>query len=395
MKILSLTHKSPYPPKDGGAIGIYNIAVGIARNNSSIHILSMNTTKHKVENAPSELAPGCTISFVDVDTTIKPFNALVNLFFSKLPYNAVRFISDDYAKALLNILKKEQFDIIQLEGPYVYYCLPLIKKYSKAKICLRAHNIEHEIWDRSAAIEDNIVKKWYFRLLAKRMKKLELSLINKYDFLVPVTAKDLEFFNAHGNSKPCMVMPAGILFKEFNENFKFRKAIFSIGALDWLPNQDALKWFVENVMPLLKNKIPDIQFNVAGRQSPLWFREYLSANKIVFCGEVEDAASFMISNGIMVVPLLSGSGIRVKILEAMALGIPIVSTTIGVEGIDCQNGRDILIADTAEDFADRISELLNNPELTYSISQKAKEIALNKYNTITITGELLYFYRTN
>ncbi len=134
MKILSLTHKPPYPPKDGGAIGILNIVIGIAKNNNYVHVLSMNTDKNKLNlNAvPEKISENLNISFIHVNTKLNFISALFNLFFSKTPYSAARFVSKSYLKALINLLKKESFDIIQLE---VTLCWILYSGYSRIFKC--------------------------------------------------------------------------------------------------------------------------------------------------------------------------------------------------------------------------------------------------------------------
>ncbi len=227
------------------------------------------------------------------------------------------------------------------------------------------------------------------------MKFLELSLINKYDFIVPITNRDLQFFIQNGNNKPSFIMPAGIFINSIpkSTNSILTNSIFSLSALDWIPNQEALKWFSENVWNKLSKIFPDLHFHVAGRNSPNWMKNYCETKKIIFHGEIENATNFMLEHGIMIVPLFSGSGLRVKIIEGLALGCPIVSTSIGAEGIEVTDGKEIMFANSTDEFIEKISLLLNDENLMNTISTNAKKLAETSYDAIKITHELTEFYK--
>jgi polysaccharide biosynthesis protein PslH len=174
MKILQVTNKVPYPANDGGAIACMNLTRGFALLGHEVTVFAMNTLKHHTEisEIPESVKDWAEFRLVDVPARISPVDATINLLFSGKPYNAVRFISKPFAKKLKQLLQEKEFDIIQLEGLYVCPYIPLIRKYSNAKIVYRAHNIEHEIWERTAAISTGI-KRIYLKILAKRIKFLK------------------------------------------------------------------------------------------------------------------------------------------------------------------------------------------------------------------------------
>ena len=394
MKILLLANKLPYPPKDGGSIATLNMARSFAELGHEVIVLAMNTSKHYFdpEQIPADLKKSIMFLAANVNTDIRLHKALINLLISKKPYNAERFISRAYENLLVEILDKQHFDIIQLEGLYLAPYLPIIKKSSKALVVMRAHNIEYEIWIRTAR-QNYGLKKWYLLNLAKRIRKMELSYLNSYDLMVPITRRDAGEFVKLGCNLPIHVAPSGIFIEEIKTD---RSAIefpslFHIGALDWGPNQEGLFWFLKNVWEKMNINHPGLKFFIAGRNAPEKIRQ-IDLPNVFFLGEVEDAYAFMNRKAIMVVPLLSGSGLRIKIIEGMALGKTIVSTSIGAEGINCINGKHILIADTPEKFIEEIENLLDNFDKFDAIGKQAALFVRNDFNNLVITSALLDFY---
>lgn len=396
MKILQVTNKVPYPPKDGGAIACMNLTSGFALLGHEVTVLAMNTEKHHIDESeiPESVEDWAEFHLVDVPARTSGFAALVNLIFSGKPYNAVRFISKAFSEELSKLLTENKFDIVQLEGLYLCPYIPIIRKFSDAKIVYRAHNIEHEIWERTAAFSKGI-KRIYFRVLAKRIKTFEKNYLNHYDLLVPITERDGQILNKMGNKKPVHVSPTGIDTKVLFPHSKDLEhpSLFHIGSLEWAPNQEGILWFIENCWPKIYEKFPGLKFYIAGRNAPDWLVRQFDAPNIVYKGEVADAYQFMNSKSIMVVPLFSGSGMRIKIIEGMALGKPIVSTTIGNEGISTTSGKNILIADTPEEFAAAIEKLIADSELFEQISRNAIEYIHDKFDNLTLAGSLIRFYK--
>ena len=387
----------PYPPNDGGSIATLNMSKSFADLGHKITILAMNTPKHSynVEDIPQELSSKITFETISVETDIRKRDALSNLFFSKLPYNAVRFISDDFANKLINILRSEDFDIVQLEGIYLAPYIKIIKKHSNALISLRSHNIEHEIWKRVASNETNPVKKKYTNILASRIQRFEKKYINKYDLLVPITDRDLTVLNKMGNKKPSHVAMAGIdlpnLIRD-DSNTDFPN-LFYIGALDWAPNQEGLQWFFKNVWDKVNKKFPNLKIYIAGRNAPEKLLPIFNKPNVEYLGGIDDAYMFMNSKSIMIAPLFSGSGMRIKIIEGMALGKAIITTTIGTEGINSTHNKNIMIADSEMDFILSVEQLVNNKRLYNSISNNAVKFIEEQFDNTNITSQLVDFYQ--
>lgn len=396
MKLLFLTNKPPYPPKDGGAIATLAMINAFARAGHETTVLAMNTRKHHV--TPWDLSPDLTnqtiLHLVEVSAPVTAKGAIFNFFFSKLPYNAERFIDKKYQNKLLALLEAHSYDVIQIEGLYLLPYVPFIRKVTNSVIVYRSHNIEHEIWERTASQAKGI-KKLYLKNLSQRLRKFEISLINHYDLLVPITLRDEKRLNELGNRKPALTIPAGIDFQDKEPVVKpLRNDLFFIGALDWTPNQEGLIWFFDNCWSEIKKKCPKISLSVAGRNAPDWFVKTLQKYQINYVGEVPNAYQFMKKHGVMIAPLLSGSGMRVKIVEGMSLKKPIVTTPVGCEGIDAENEKDIFIAVTPSEFINYIIALAKDISLQTSISNNCYKFVKENYSNEMLSNRLTDFYKT-
>ena len=168
--------------------------------------------------------------------------------------------------------------------------------------------------------------------------------------------------------------------------------LFHIGAMNWIPNQQGIHWFLENVWPLIHQENPDLKFYLAGRTMPKWLllSDY---PKVVILGEVEDAKTFIQSKGIMIVPLFSGSGLRIKMIEAMAMGKVVITTSIGAEGININNHENCMVADTIDEFKMAVIEMLHNQEKRRRIAQNARKLIEKEHDNVVLTDKLIAFYK--
>ncbi len=400
MKILFLCNKSPYPAREGGPIAMNMMIEGLIRAGHQVKVLAVNSEKYHVapESIPLSYREMTGIELVDIDLRIRIPDALLNLFSTK-SYHVERFISAAFRKKLLDILSVEKFDVVQFEMLFMSPYLGDVQRNSNAVTVLRAHNIEHLIWERMARNEKSPLKKWYISHLAETLKNYELSVIKGYDGIAAITYKDAEFFQkiiqGSGQAKPAVTdIPFGLdpgSYSSSREKIHF-PSIFSLGAMDWLPNNEGIYWFLEKVWPELHRRFPDLRFYIAGRHMPEWLTNSRHENVEVI-GEVEDAVQFMNSKAIMVVPLFSGSGIRIKIIEGMAAGKTIVSTSIGAEGIGYTNGENILIADDPEEFIRQIASCISDRGMFDSIGISARTLIETSYNRDLLIQKLLAFYQ--
>ncbi len=372
------------------------MAKGLIENNVQLHVLTINTKKHYKadEGVIPDFKAQSNYTSVYKNTNTSFFGALLNLFSSQ-SYFVSRFYFKKFDNKLISILKQQQFDIIQLEGLFMGVYIDTIKKYSKAKITLRAHNIEHYIWNRHILNERVSFKKIYLSFQNKRLKRFELSVINKVDAVITITQNDANEFKKLGCKKPLFACITGVDIKEYQTKLNVpekAKTIFYFGSMDWLPNQEAVTWFITHCWQTIHKAVPEAKLIIAGRGMPLEFFHITQPN-VLIVENVENGKTFYQQHQLMIVPLLSGSGLRIKIIEGMSYGKAIVSTSIGAEGIKCVNGENIIIADSASEFSKSVIELLKNDTKRKKIELNAAEFSRNRFDNRKVVLSLIEFYK--
>lgn len=399
MKILQLCKKVPYPLKDGEAIAITYLAKALHELGAEVTLLSMNTTKHYVEKSVynDALQHYQEVYTVKVDNRIKVKDAFLNLF-SAESYHIARFVSFTFEQQLIQLLEANNYDIIQLETLYLAPYIATIRQHSPAKIVLRAHNVEHEIWKRITENTNLGLKKWYLQLLAGRLEQFELQNLNKYDLLVAITQRDLDYFQRLGCTIPTHVTPIGLDLSDYTKQAmpSVVKPTFGfIGSLDWFPNTEGVDWLLEQVWSTVLEQLPEAELHVAGRNaSPEWQAAAQRYPNVVIHGEVPSACDFINQHAVMLVPLLSGSGMRVKILEGMALGKVVISTQLGLEGIHVESGKEVWIADDPSDFAQAMIHCYQTSNVLATMGHQARSFLAEHYDNHAIAQHLMQVYQT-
>ncbi|GJM31989.1 MAG: polysaccharide biosynthesis protein [Saprospiraceae bacterium] len=395
MKILQLCKKFPFPLKDGESIAVTSLSKALCDLGCEMTLLAMNTKKHyfDLNLLPDDFRHYDQIYTVEVDNRIKPLEALKNLF-SPESYHISRFVSDQFSNKLIELLKREEFDVIQLETLYLAPYIPVIRKYSDAIIAMRAHNVEYEIWERITNNTRIWPKKWYLDHLTTKLKRFETQQLMQYDMMVAITDRDLKHFRSMGYRGPAVVTPIGLDMEIYKADFKSYNttpSIAFIGSLDWMPNLEGLGWFLDNVWGKLTKKFPDLSLHVAGRNTPDWLKNAKRKNLVVH-GEVPDALQFINQHSLMVVPLLSGSGMRAKILEGMALGKVVLTTSLGLEGIKAEDRSEVIVADTPEAFLEGIEYCLRQNGTLQKMGHQAQDFVMRHYESHHIASGLMNAY---
>lgn len=388
LKILQICPKPLFPPWDGGKLAMQNLAEGLVSNGAELIQLMLESPGHRFPEKADSNSP---IHRIFIDTRIKPFHALVNLLGTE-SYHLTRFRQKSFRDGLLNLLKAEKFDVIQGEGLYTLGYLDDIRRHSKAFIVLRAHNVEHLIWERASRTSRNPALSFYLRLQSKRLKQEEYRIARAVDGMAVMSKEDLMAFRRMGVDTKACVIGIGTQLQPPKPlpDPTLGKDIFHLGAMNWFPNREGVNWFLQSVWPELQTAIPGIRFYLAGHGMPEGLKHREKDG--VFVQEAEDAATFMLSHGLMVVPLLSGSGIRVKIIEGMKLGKLIVTTPIGAEGLGVEDGKQVLIASSAKEFVEKISLCFRDPAFARKISENACNFAAEHFDTARLAEQLLRFY---
>ncbi len=377
-KVLLLFNRVPYPLNNGGAIAMFNSVKEYAALHFEVHVLSMNTAKHFVEEHQVQAVFGsfAKIHLVYVDNRITYKGAFLNLF-SEHSYMLDRYRSKEYRQKLCELLKNHRYDIIQMDSLSSLLYLETARQYSSAKIFYRPQNVESQIWSRILEITANPIKRLYLQIQANRLQIFEWEAIKKVDVVLPLSFSDEAIFRKNASAK-VFFLPVCMSINQELPQCLHAGDIFFIGAMDWAPNAEGLSWFLKNIWPAITQEFASLSFFVAGSKMPDWMRQLKSKN-VIPVGEVENAQEFMQEHGVMVAPILTGSGIRIKVIEAMALGKVVIATRMAAEGSGATDGVNILIAHSAKDFVDKL-KLCQQPEVRAQIGRNARQFAIDNFS---------------
>lgn len=400
MRVLQICKKFPFPLKDGESIAVNNLSKALYQNGCEVFLLTMNTAKHYYDfkECPIEMAHYSKIESVYVDNRVKPLTAIGNLFTGE-SYHVSRLMNLDFEKKIIAVLTdNEPFDIIHVETVFLGAYVDIIRRYSSAKIILRSHNVESEIWKRIAQNSSNFLFKKYLENQVQRLDAFEKWAIQLFDYVLTISDKDKRYFENWNSKLQMTTIPVSLDLNSFavddpsEKKTKKPLQIGFIGSLDWMPNVDGVIWFMKEVVPQLVEEEIEFVFNLAGRNMPNSFHDF-GSNFISVKGEVEDARIFVEEQDIIVVPLFSGSGMRVKIVEAMSLGKLVVSTAIGLEGIDAKDKQDLFVADSVKSFVESIRFVSSNKAKLSEIGANAKSFAKSHFDNTTVGRKVVAIYR--
>jgi glycosyltransferase involved in cell wall biosynthesis len=388
----------PFPPSDGGAQAIHNTTRGLLDNNIDVTVMAINPSRNyvSVDQLPQEYLLSTKFKSVFVDTGIKPWRIFMNMF-KKESYFIERFKSKDVEIQLIELLSKSSFDIIQFEHLYMLLYLDLVKQHSNAKLIFRPQNVETVIWQRYLKSVRNRVKKQFFKFTTARLETFEKLIVGKVDGIIALTEDDAKVFRTFSEDVPIIAIPMGFDFDKlegynFDEQYVRFPIFYHLGSMDWLPNEEAMQWFVDQVLDRVVEKIPKVKIHIAGRNMQDCFYQRKSNNLIVE-GEIKNPIEYQKDKAIMIVPLLSGSGIRAKIVEGIALGKTIITTTIGAQGINYTHGVNLLIADTPDEFAQQMITCYQSLDYCKNIGNNARELSKAQYHHRAIAKEMIDFYK--
>ena len=401
MKILWFSHILPYPPKGGVMQRSYNLIKEAAKENE-VYLFAFNQkawlpTKEDIIKAKKEFERFCKkveIFELPSDKSKATWYSLVlKSFFSKDAYTINWTKSKKMRKKIKEFLATNHIDLIHCDTIGLAEYVRDIKEIPKG---LNHHNIESHMMLRRAKREKNLFKKIYFLQEAIKLKKYEKQVCPKFDMNLVVSELDKErLLNIAPNSK-VEVIPNGVdinYFKPNNNKIKKDNLVFA-GRMNAYPNEDAVIWFLKQIWPLLKKEVPNATSTIAGR-NPTFRIKKLAQNdsSILITGYVDDIRPFIAQAEVYVCPIRDGGGTKLKLLDAMAMGKAIVTTTIGAEGLGVIHERHVLIANDPKIFASQVLLVFNNPDLRKYLSQNARQLVKKEYSWEIIGKKLNSLYQ--
>ncbi len=404
MKILVLSKKFFFPLNEGEPIATGYLAQSLRKEGCILDLLVMHPPKHHtgLADLPAGNRMFRKIRTVPVNTAITIGGAMASLVQGR-SYIAARFYHPDFRDMLRDMLREAEretdggYDIVQLETVYLAAYIPLVRSCSRALISIRSHNVEHLIWARQLPMTKHPLRWAYLAYQTWLLKRFEIRSCASADFLLAISSADLAYFKSVGAAPATAVTASvGIPAEDYLPDPQaFRTPTASvcfIGALDWQPNKSGVHWFLDTIWPEVAARFPQAIFHLAGKNMPLHLLQRQQPNVVVH-GEVPDAKAFINRFPILVAPLRSGSGIKIKILEAMALGRVVITTDIGAEGIGAQPGQEILIANNSIDFMEQLAWCFRHPERLPVIGKAAREFMARNFNGTDIAQGVVSLYR--
>jgi len=395
VRVLQISHKPPYPVIDGGCLAINQISQSLIQEGIDLTVRSIATQKHpfRKETFPDGYLSSTSFKAVFADTTPNVIDALSNLI-TQDSYHISRFFSVDFDRELVRLLKNQKFDIVILESIFVGTYISTIRRLSKAAIVLRSHNLEFSIWHRLARAQKSLLRRSYLRILTSQLKDFEVNLLQDIDALIAINQDELKYYRRLGYTSPGITIPFGVSTVKYHPSHSEIEwnSVFHLGSMDWQPNVEGVEWFLTEVWPMVHKAIPEARFYIAGRNISERF-EQIEIPGVVVCGEVPDAQAFMKSKNVMIVPLRSGGGMRVKLIEGLALEKPTVSTPLGARGIAVADGLNCLIARKPEEFAEAIVRLLSDRVLAMQIGKEGRKLVGQHYDKDQLSSILVNFLK--
>lgn len=387
MKILLISHKPSFPKIDGGCLASAQIILGLEQFGVDYQIATIATPKHpfQVEAFPEVVRGKIALHFeVDTDRVTKNLKAWL---FSDRSMFLERFYDSAFEKRLVDLCRRYQPDLVHFESLFAAVYMPALTKVCTAKMVLRSHNIEHELWlDRLK--EASSIKKWLLKKHVARLKSEEIAYFKMADGIAAISRKELDFIAENSIATPALYLPIGL--KIGTQESAYGNDFFHLAAMDWQPNIKGLKWFLKevwNASDIAQNNI----LHIGGKSLDL--EDYREFEGVKNHGMVPESQAFMCDFGIMVVPLFEGSGLRIKIIEAGALGVPIIATQKAVEGIGLVSGLHYLEANSAAEFQNSMQLLMNDVSLRRNLGAAIRAFMQENFNQDQLNGQLIEFYK--
>jgi glycosyltransferase involved in cell wall biosynthesis len=387
MKILIISHFLPYPPHGGSLQRNFNLIKETSKNNE-IYLLTSTQRKlipdeknlNESIKALGEYCKYLKVFKIPTDyNRIKWYLLLFLNLFSLIPYSVWRFESKAMIREIKKQLKDNRFDIIQIDTIALAQYAMLAPDLPKILV---HQNVESSLLLRRSANEKNPLVKLYLFLQGKKLRRYERKVAPNFDINITVSETDkLEFEKVTPQAR-FEVVPNATDTEYFKPqgNVRSKDLIFA-GGLTWYPNKDAMLYFCNEIFPLIKKRLSGVKMNIIGRYPPRELQRLaMNDRDINLLGYVNDVRGHIAEAAVYVVPIRVGGGTRLKILDAMSMSKAIVSTCIGCEGIEVDDGKDIIVADDPEEFAAQVVDLLRNAEKRIKLGENARKKAVDNYS---------------
>ena len=389
MKILSLAPKSPFPPDDGGRVAIYQIWQALVQHGAEVHLAFPAVGGRDGVRAPA----GATVFPLNVDPRFRSLRALSSMVAGR-GYFMGRFFSPEAQNELRAIIARERYDAIHVEGVYMAEYARAIKREFGIPVVLRAQNVESDILAQYASRAANPLVRWYVRQEAVKARAFEAEALGVFDHVLPITPQDERRLQQLSPGIRTRTIPGGVdTGSPPRSGIPESDTVLLLTNYEWPPNRDSITFFLKEILPPLRRIRPGVRVLVAGKGTEM-LRPGNSDQAVEVCGYVEDLHDVAGRAAVAVIPLRIGSGMRMKLLSLMALGMAVVSTAVGAEGVEGNSGEHFVIADAPDEFAAAVGRLLCSPGESDRLARNGLALVERKYSWHSVGEEVFTFYRS-
>lgn len=383
MRILWLKTELLHPIDKGGKIRTYQMLKELKKKHRITYLtLDDGTAEADALEKSSEYAHETIVvpHRTAAKFSTKFYLELGNNLASKLPYFMQKYVSKAMLGEVSKRANRDSFDVVICD-----FLTPAVNMPEKIEIptILFQHNVETVIWRRHFEVQKNAVKKAYLKNQWKKSFAYERDTCRKFDFVIAVSGEDAETMKSEFAVENIRAISTGVDTEFFAPDKNVVRDEFNIvftGSMDWLPNEDGIRWFTEEVYPIIKQKIPRVSLTVVGRNP---FPSLLELSKkdssIIITGRVPDVRPFMNRAAVSIAPLRIAGGTRLKVYESMAMELPMIATTIGAEGLPVRDGKEIILRDSAPEFAAAVVRLLTEKDAAKKIGLEAAKTVREKF----------------
>lgn len=381
MKILYITPQLPYPPISGGRIKTLSTIRALINLGYSVILFSFieNENERKYISDLKRLGISKIITVhnkeISEKSRLKQLLRIIKSFFTHKPYGVLRYSNKELSLEISKFLKNNEIDIFWVNFLYMAQYLPINFKGLKV---LESHDVESELY------KSGFKKGMYIHLRLLHLYEwtkysiYEKIIYKKFKIIFCMSNRDKNLLEKITGRNDIIVLPPDIKLKKTNQIEKKQNTLLFTGALFWYPNRDGITWFIKKVFPLIIKKIPTIKLWVIGKYSPNF--KPIRLDGIEYLGFIEEIKPYMEKAMVLIAPIRYGTGLRIKIIEAMSYGLPVVTTAEGANGLDVTDGQELFIAKNEKEFADKTIELLRNRYLQEKLVKNAYNFLSENYS---------------
>jgi len=398
MRLLVLSPTLPYPPTDGGRIRVFNLLRQAARE--------FETTVLALETEPTDVASLHLLREISIEARLISFSssprtpplsprAVLRALWGDVPLTVGRYVLPAYRRALEALLASEPFDVVHVEMIHLAPYLGCIRRGTRAPVLLSTQNVDSDVWDRAAPHQPSRWRRALFRWQANVFRRMERRVGCRFDGITAASERDAALWRRVAGSCPVEVIDNGVDLEAYAvqpEAEEPNTCAFT-ASYDWLPNADAVVHFCSEVWPRIRQRVPNARFYAVGKEPPPSMLRWHGRDGVTVTGRVPEIQPYIAKASVYVVPLRIGGGTRLKILEAMASGKAIVSTPIGCEGLEVTPGRELLVAESPEAFAQSVVALMGDATRRRELGTHARRRVEERYGWEAIGARMNAFYR--